>query len=173
MRPRAVNSTLLLLAATSVAGAIAADIVDPPKLDAIRDVPTKNAPVDGKDGVPHTGPFVPTDAEVDTEHPGLEGRLDDVTGEELPTTNDGVMFDKNRERAEEGTTGLAGGVTAKEKERKAEEAATGEKPVAQPESPKERPPLPHSEEEKIKDSPGGLDETLIPDVRRKTVREVM
>ncbi|KAF7545131.1 hypothetical protein G7046_g9633 [Stylonectria norvegica] len=141
-------------------------------------VPTKDAPVDGKDGKPHLGPFVETDnipkpapkagtksgtksgtkpgTETEPkELPILKGRPDDPTivdGKKIPETNDGIMFDKNREHAQEGTTGLEGGVTEKDKARKAEEGRTGEKVTTKPEAPKEQPPLPHSEEEKIRGS---------------------
>lgn len=124
-----------------------------------RGVPTKDAPVDGKDGKPHLGPFVETDAthanaESDSKDlPQLKGRPDDPTvvdGKKIPETNDGVMFDKNRVHAQEGTTGTEGGVSEKDKARKAQEGRTGEKVVTQPEAPKEQPPLPHSEEEKLR-----------------------
>ncbi|KAK7419413.1 GCR1-dependent translation factor 1 [Neonectria punicea] len=121
-------------------------------------VPTKDAPVDGKDGKPHLGPFVDTDGvkripETDQKSlPPLEGRPDDPTivdGKKIPETNDGVMFDKNRAYAEEGTTGLEGGMTEKSKAKQAEEDRTGEKAVTQPPPPKEQPLLPLGEEKKI------------------------
>uniref|UniRef100_A0A8H7N2H6 Uncharacterized protein n=1 Tax=Bionectria ochroleuca TaxID=29856 RepID=A0A8H7N2H6_BIOOC len=59
------------------------------------------------------------------------------------------MFDKNRERPAKGKTGTEGGVSEKEKNRKAREDKIGGKLQQQPESPKEQPPLPHSEEQKI------------------------
>lgn len=122
-------------------------------------LPTKDAPVDGRDGKPHLGPFVETEnvkrvAEVE---PVLKGRPDDPTvidGKKIPETNDGVMFDKNREHAEEGTTGTEGGVTEKYKAKIAEEDRTGEKTLTQPNAPKEQPPLPHSDEQKIRISNG-------------------
>ncbi|POR37574.1 Transmembrane protein [Tolypocladium paradoxum] len=120
-------------------------------------LPTKDAPVDGKDGKPHLGPFVGTDgATVDPDRqqlPPLKGRPQDPTyvdGKKIPESNDGVMFDKNRERPQEGTTGTEGGVSEKDKARKAKEGQTGEKALVQPESPKEKPPLPHSEEQKLR-----------------------
>jgi hypothetical protein len=122
-------------------------------------LPTKDAPVDGKDGKPHSGPFVETDSTISTggELDGealrpLKGRPNDPTmvdGKKIPESNDGVMFDKNREKAKEGTTGTEGGVSEKDKVRKAQEGMTGEKAVTQPESPKEKPPMPHSEEAKL------------------------
>ncbi|PNY23578.1 Transmembrane protein [Tolypocladium capitatum] len=120
-------------------------------------LPTKDAPVDGKDGKPHLGPFVGTDgAAVDPDRqqlPPLKGRPQDPTyvdGKKIPESNDGVMFDKNRERPQEGTTGTEGGVSEKDKARKAKEGKTGERALVQPESPKEKPPLPHSEEQKLR-----------------------
>lgn len=120
-----------------------------------RDIPTKDAPVDGKDGKPHLGPFVETDISTggDLSDLTLKGKPSDwktVDGKEIPESNDGVMFDKNRERPQEGTTGLEGGVTEKERTRKAQEGKAGGKLQTQPEPPKEQPPLPHSEEQKIK-----------------------
>lgn len=122
-------------------------------------LPTKDAPVDGRDGKPHQGPFVETEgktpASTDSKSPAVEsikGRPQDPTivdGKKIPESNDGIMFDKNREKAKEGTTGTEGGVSEKDKARKAQEGKTGEKAVTQPESPKEKLPLPHSEEEKI------------------------
>lgn len=121
-----------------------------------RGVPTRDAPVDGKDGKPHLGPFVETDSSSssgDQDLPPLKGRPDDymiVDGKKIPKTNDGVMFDKNRDRPQEGTTGTEGGVSEKDKTRKLQEGKIGGRLQAQPESPKEQPPLPHSEEEKIR-----------------------
>lgn len=125
-----------------------------------RGVPTKDAPVDGKDGKPHLGPFVGTEggsgsSSDDDNYPPLKGRPDDysiVDGKKIPMTNDGVMFDKNRDRPQEGTTGTEGGVSEKDKTRKAREGQVGGRLQAQPESPKEQPPLPHSEERKIQSS---------------------
>ncbi|GJN67433.1 hypothetical protein PLIIFM63780_004873 [Purpureocillium lilacinum] len=116
---------------------------------------TKDAPFDGKDGKPHLGPFVETDGTAtDSDNnglPPLKGRPHDPTvvdGKKIPESNDGVMFDKNRERPQ-GSTGTEGGVTEKSAARKAQEGKTGEKTFAQPEAPKEKPPMPHSEEQKL------------------------
>lgn len=169
------HSPLLLLLLPSLALALAPHaVVDveedanrlagealPPSLKGRQGLPTKDAPVDGKDGKPHLGPFVGSDTPGDTDHqdrPSLKGRPEDPTivdGKKIPETNDGVMFDKNREKPLEGTTGTEGGVSSKSKARKFEEGQTGEKVVTQPKSPKEVPPLPHSEEEKLpKDGTG-------------------
>lgn len=121
---------------------------------------TKDAPVDGLDGRPHEGPFVDvenlrsssttTDAKKDL--PVLDGRPKDPTvvgGIKIPETNDGVMNDPNRAEPKQGTTGTSGGVSEKDQVRKAKEGATGEKVENKPEAPKEHPPLPHSEQEKM------------------------
>lgn len=114
-------------------------------------------PVDGKDGRPHSGPFIETSAERDrkkaldapdelsehtehTEHIGPDGTV-------IPTSNDGVMDDPNRPGPKEGTRGTEGGITEKAKSGQ----LGGEKT---PDPPKEVPPLPHSEQQKI---PGGGD----------------
>ncbi|KAF6810236.1 upf0016 domain-containing protein [Colletotrichum sojae] len=122
---------------------------------------TDHAPVDGKDGMPHQGPFVDKDrdaekktADTDTKKglPPLKGRPSDPTvvdGKKIPETNDGVMDDKTRQKPKEGTIGTEGGVSEKDKARKAEEGRTGGKVDKRPEAPKEQPPLPHSEQEKI------------------------
>ncbi|RFU74582.1 family upf0016 [Trichoderma arundinaceum] len=159
------------LATNPAAGAVAsndkdsvpADVADAAILKGRLGVPTKDAPVDGKDGKPHLGPFVETDGTASTETKGekdlptLKGRPKDPTivdGKKIPESNDGVMFDKNREKPQDGTTGTEGGVSEKDKARKAHEGKTGEKLVNQPEAPKEHPPLPHSEEKKIEKGKG-------------------
>ncbi|KKZ60424.1 hypothetical protein EMCG_00710 [[Emmonsia] crescens] len=117
-----------------------------------------NAPYDGKDGKPHAGPWVETGAERDrkkakefpakeqslkpgssdppSEHVGLDGKP-------IPASNDGVMDDPNRQGPKKGTTGTEGGVSERSKDSK---VGTGKKP----DPPKEAPPLPHSEQQKIK-----------------------
>ncbi|TFB03227.1 GCR1-dependent translation factor 1 [Trichoderma ghanense] len=183
MQFRTKHSPLLLLLLPSIASALAtnpvagndkdsalaADVADPAMLKGRLGVPTKDAPVDGKDGKPHLGPFVETDGTASTETKGekdlptLKGRPKDPTivdGKKIPESNDGVMFDKNREKPQDGTTGTEGGVSEKDKARKAHEGKTGEKLVNQPEAPKEHPPIPHSEEKKIekgKDKTKGAD----------------
>lgn len=174
MKFRTRHSPLLLLLLPALANALSASIPDtnddsdasaafikgvdsvpPPTVKGRHGVPTKDAPVDGKDGKPHLGPFVGSETGKKSDHqdlPPLKGRPDDPTivdGKKIPETNDGVMFDKNRERPQEGTTGTEGGVSEKDKTRRLQEGRTGEKVVTQPESPKEQPPLPHSEEAKL------------------------
>lgn len=120
---------------------------------------TKDAPVDGADGRPHEGPFVDVENlrssstnDLKKDLPVLEGRPKDPTivgGIKIPETNDGVMNDPNRAEPKQGTTGTSGGVSEKDQVRKAKEGATGEKVENKPEAPKEQPPLPHSEQEKM------------------------
>ncbi|KAG5915230.1 hypothetical protein E4U42_000077 [Claviceps africana] len=116
----------------------------------------KDAPFDYTDGKPHLGPFVETDGRaVDKQGqklPKLKGRPDDptlVNGQKIPKSNDGVMSDKNRNRPESGT-GTDGGVSEKDKVRKEKEDKTGQKTITKPTAPKEQPPLPHSEERKLR-----------------------
>ncbi|OTB07299.1 hypothetical protein M426DRAFT_317984 [Hypoxylon sp. CI-4A] len=126
------------------------------------EIGTKDAPVDGKDGMPHEGPFVTTDKgrkKGDTSElvetkplPPLKNKPVDPTvidGKKIPESNDGVMDDPHRQPPKQGTTGTEGGVSQKDKARKAKEGVTGEKVENVPETPKEKPPLPHSEQEKI------------------------
>jgi hypothetical protein len=126
------------------------------------DIGTKDAPVDGKDGKPHAGPFVGSEKDQklktgaeDTESVLGIGKEDtselvSTTGGKTPVPNDGVMNDPDRELPKQGTTGTEGGVSEKDKARKAQEGQTGEKIEKRPDSPKEAPPLPLSEEAKIK-----------------------
>jgi hypothetical protein len=125
------------------------------------DVGTKDAPVDGKDGKPKVGPFVGSEKEQkpkavveDAESPlGITkddtSELVSPSGEKIPAVNDGVMNDPSRQLPKQGTTGTEGGVSEKDKVRKAQ-GQTGEKADKVPDSPKEVPPLPLSEEGKIK-----------------------
>ena len=126
-------------------------------------VGTKDAPVDGKDGRPHLGPFVETGAERDrkkAKESGDEATIskavpssiaggalsDDIS--KMPETNDGVMDDPNRTGPKEGTRGTEGGITEKSKDRK-EGQPDGAKPEKKPDPPKEIPPLPHGEQEGV------------------------
>ncbi|KAL1858327.1 GCR1-dependent translation factor 1 [Diaporthe australafricana] len=159
IRHRRAPLGLLLLSSLAATSALASSLESVPLNPATGSsskIGTKDAPVDGKDGRPHEGPF------VEVEHltsgsdlkklPPLEGRPVDPTivdGVKIPQTNDGVMNDPDRSQAKEGTTGTSGGVSEKDQVRKAKEGATGEKAENKPESPKEAPPLPHSEQEKI------------------------
>lgn len=126
-------------------------------------VGTKDAPVDGKDGKPHAGPWVGTDLDKkpksnsdskDTDSvvkkPGKKdsSELVGADGSKIPQSNDGVMDDPNREAPKHGTTGTEGGVSEKDKARKAQEGQTGEKVGKTPDPPKEARPLPLSEDTK-------------------------
>lgn len=118
---------------------------------------TKDAPIDGKDGKPHAGPFVETEAERDRkkakgsavdEEPAaapLKGPSSDQV--DLRPSNDGVMDDMNRPGPKDGTRGTEGGMSEKSREKKLGEEK-------RPDPPKEAPPLPHSEQEMMKDHLG-------------------
>ena len=127
-------------------------------------VGTEDAPVDGKDGRPHEGPFVETNAERGRKKAKENGDADVVkpptkdgtkgassaTASDLPETNDGVMDDPNRAGPKEGTRGTEGGISEKNKDGKGQDGQTsGSKGEKKPDPPKEAPPLPHSEQEKL------------------------
>ncbi|KAG8626934.1 hypothetical protein KVT40_005879 [Elsinoe batatas] len=140
-----------------------------------KEIGTKDAPVDGKDGKPHAGPWVGKD----TESKKKSGKLSDDNvpvpdsvkklekqlakgegkskGSRIPDKNDGVMDDPDRPSPEQGTTGTEGGVSEKSKKQKQKEAKTGEKLEKKPKAPSEAPPLPHSEQPPTKDS---MDESM-------------
>ncbi|THX77516.1 UPF0016-domain-containing protein [Aureobasidium pullulans] len=140
-------------------------------------VGTKDAPVDGLDGKPHAGPFVditpedkkkPVAVAEDLVKP-LPTSLSKLKGADakqfdaIPEKNDGVMDDVNRLAPKEGTTGTEGGVTERNKKDKAVQGQTGEKAEKKPETPKEAPPLPHSEQERMdKDSPEKVKDAINP-----------
>ncbi|TVY34966.1 GCR1-dependent translation factor [Lachnellula occidentalis] len=133
------------------------------------EIGTKDAPVDGKDGKPHAGPWVgsekdskkpdsdkPATKKEDAElvvdakkDPKKESTKVGPDGTKIPLANDGVMDDHNRAVPKTGTTGTEGGVSEKDKARKAQEGQTGEKVEKTPDSPKTAPPLPHSEQTKV------------------------
>ncbi|KAL9127661.1 MAG: hypothetical protein Q9217_003508 [Psora testacea] len=133
--------------------------VQQPAKPVVDGVGTKDAPVDGKDGRPHLGPFVETSAERDRKKAKESG--DDVpktpvkemskgaSSEDalkMPETNDGVMDDPNRTGPKEGTRGTEGGISEKTKDSKEEKKGDSEK---KPDPPKEVPPLPHSEQQSL------------------------
>ncbi|KAL4781809.1 hypothetical protein BJX76DRAFT_334437 [Aspergillus varians] len=113
-----------------------------------------DAPVDGRDGRPHAGPWVETNAERDRKKSGTVSGEEqprqvpksaehlESNGEPIPYSNDGVMDDRNRAAPKEGTRGTEGGVSEKLKGN----TYSGDK---SPDSPKEAPPLPHSDEQKL------------------------
>lgn len=124
---------------------------------------TKDAPVDGLDGKPHAGPFVDMAPEVKSSVKGAAAAATQTskavpTGLEklkeaipnIPEKNDGVMDDIDRLLPAPGTTGTEGGVSEKEK------AKSKQGPLVEntPPAPKEAPPLPHSEQERIKEQQG-------------------
>ena len=114
-------------------------------------VGSERAPVDGKDGIPKSGPFVETSAErkqkqsTDDDdyprHPQADLREfnDYLIGPTVPQSNDGVMDDKSRSGPKDGTRGTEGGISEKSKTKQNSDARK------KPDSPKEQPPLPHSE----------------------------
>ncbi|KLU93113.1 hypothetical protein MAPG_12052, partial [Magnaporthiopsis poae ATCC 64411] len=165
MRLRNPRSPLfLLLSSLAVSAALSVGKVDSTDKSLVGAPPstgTKDAPVDGVDGRPRQGPFVDIEnlrkdkeksGSSSKDLPPLKDRPKDPTvvdGKKIPESNDGVMDDKNRAQPKHGTTGTAGGVSEKDKQRKAKEGVTGEKVENKPETPKAAPPLPHSEQEKI------------------------
>ncbi|KAI9879187.1 MAG: hypothetical protein M1830_009262 [Pleopsidium flavum] len=143
-------------------------IPDAPLIATLKsEIGTKDAPVDGKDGKPHAGPFVETAAERERKKAkeSVEGKISTGTkplpkplnaphggvsyseDSKIPESNDGVMDDPNRVSPKEGTRGTEGGVSEKDRDRKAQEGQIGAKTEKKPDPPKEAPPLPHSEEE--------------------------
>lgn len=131
---------------------LSANLASKPGVDGIG---TKDAPVDGKDGRPHSGPFVETGAERDRkkakENSGdadIKKPIPEGVPIGAPETNDGVMDDPHRTGPKEGTRGTEGGISEKNKDRKATQL-DGAKPEKKPDPPKEVPPLPHSEQESL------------------------
>ena len=132
-----------------------------------KSVGRKDAPVDGKDGRPHKGPFIETEAQRDRKkakesgqeevlQPGVKPKPKDQSesqklvnnfDEPVPESNDGVMDDPNRIGPKEGTRGTEGGIS--EKSRGKKENLEGQLSEKLPDQPKEAPPLPHSEQEKL------------------------
>ena len=116
----------------------------------------KDAPIDGKDGRPHTGPFVETSAERDRKKKKEKGNDKKFSSSEkplsnpipsgTPDTNDGVMDDPNRKGPKEGTRGTEGGISEKSREKEGQLGIIGDE-GKKPDPPKEAPPLPHSEQE--------------------------
>ncbi|CAK7565244.1 MAG: GCR1-dependent translation factor 1 [Sporothrix epigloea] len=139
----AASATAAIVESALASGAaIAAPTAGAKKLDAA----VKDVPFDGKDGRPHEGPFVEIEKsrKADGEKTAMY-----IDGKKVPESNDGVMDDKNRVAPKHGTTGMTGGVSEKDKQRKAIEGQTGERVENTPETPKEVPALPHHEEEKM------------------------
>jgi Ca2+/H+ antiporter, TMEM165/GDT1 family len=133
-------------------------------------VGTEHAPVDGKDGMPHEGPWVQTESErkkqklkdsSDEEEVPVLTKKTTTSPTGLPQSNDGVMDDRNRKSPQAGTRGTEGGVSEKSKD--------GNPIDKKPEQPKEVPPLPHSEKEKMKSADGddGNEEEVTVEVETK------
>ncbi|OJJ44213.1 hypothetical protein ASPZODRAFT_71839 [Penicilliopsis zonata CBS 506.65] len=124
---------------------------------------TLDAPVDDKDGKPHAGPWVETNADRDRKkvmeaspdgHDKFESTVTSLDhlgsdGKPIPHSNDGVMDDPYRLGPKEGTRGTEGGVSGKLKDGIASTEKT-------PDGPKEAPPLPHSEQQKIPTTEDGI-----------------
>jgi putative Ca2+/H+ antiporter (TMEM165/GDT1 family) len=132
---------------------------------------TKDAPVDGFDGKPHQGPYVddkpiaskkgpggieelrpdtrkdPKDAKGPK--PALAKELSKEEWKALGDEDDSVMNDPNR-ASPKGNTGTEGSLSAKEKER-IEHEKTGTKVEKVPTPPKAAPPLPHGEQQHLKE----------------------
>lgn len=143
-----------------------------PGIDA--SIGTKDAPVDGKDGRPHQGPFIETNAERDRKKAKENGDDEPATTVDkapipekfkeasykdgwkidLPKTNDGVMDDPNRSGPKEGTRGTEGGISEKSRDGKTEGDSGLTKTEKKPDPPKEAPPLPHGEQEKLGEKEG-------------------
>jgi hypothetical protein len=123
---------------------------------------TEHAPVDGKDGMPHEGPWIETETDrKNQKSAGVDEEEAVYTSDktrpanEMPQSNDGVMDDPNRKAPDERNRGTDGGVSQRTKGGKAH--------GKEPEQPKEAPPLPHSEKERLAlasdDKDDSLDET--------------
>lgn len=121
---------------------------------------TEHAPVDGKDGIPRTGPWVETSAERERKKTKLtqgddEEEIFSTTDESfddsedpsrprIPQSNEGVMDDKSRSGPVEGTRGTEGGISEKSKTKDSADVE-----AKRPDPPKEQPQLPNSEMEKL------------------------
>ncbi|KAF2111710.1 hypothetical protein BDV96DRAFT_498969 [Lophiotrema nucula] len=155
-----------------VARAVAPDYSDVSTLPAASPTPgskgTKDAPFDGLDGKPHEGPFlddkptIPKGSDpsgIEEVRPGVTRISNSPTNQmtkeqwkDLVADGTGVMEDPNR-ASPKGNTGTEGGVSEKDKTRQDHEERTGEKLEKVPESPKEAPPLPHGEQERLNVKP--------------------
>ena len=194
LRQHPIPLSILLLQLLSLAhGTPQADVADVADRAFAREVPStatldtataqglaavgkKDAPVDGKDGLPHAGPFVETAAQRDRKKAQESGDDDSTTAvkkpgpsdsqtndgwnKAMPVSNDGVMDDPNRVGPKEGTRGTEGGISEKSRDKSG--GLNGAEKT--PEEPKEAPPLPHSEQEKLS---VGEDRVLKTDVESK------
>lgn len=181
-----VRSRQYLLGALSLLALIPSIVAVPPPADAAdakeidstfkagsksSPVGTEHAPIDGKDGIPKQGPWVETNAERerkkaktdldddDDDHdtrasPAELKKYKGSSGQRIPQSNDGVMDDKSRTGPVEGTRGTEGGISEKSKSKSKDTTASDSRI---PDSPKGKPPLPHSEKEKL-ESPDEIEE---------------
>lgn len=115
-------------------------------------------PPDGKDGKPHDGPFIETSADrdrkkaVSNNREQQSGPANELAAEEanfsdgktLPKSNNGVMEDRMGLGPNDDTRGLEGGVSSKSRNKAGAQSNF-------PEQPKEAPPLPLTEEEKLRE----------------------
>ena len=143
---------------------------------------TKDAPVDGKDGKPHAGPFVETEAERTrkkakesgdeevlalTKKPQAKEDVKLPASKDMPVMvekNDGVMDDPNRVGPKEGTRGTEGGISEKSKNKEGQV----EPPLDnKPDPPKEVPPLPQSEKDKLGKGDSSLEKDVKDDTKQK------
>lgn len=135
-------------------------------------VGTEHAPVDGRDGMPHEGPFVETGAErtrkkqmsYDNEVPLDKDTKKQYSDAEIPKSNDAVMDDRIRSNPAEGTRGTEGGISDKGKE--------GKPLDKKPDAPKDARPIPHSEMEKIADGDKKKDSEPVLEEDPKTILKV-
>ncbi|KAF2398293.1 UPF0016-domain-containing protein [Trichodelitschia bisporula] len=140
------------------------------------EIGTKDAPVDGLDGKPHAGPFVGSEGKKKPSNAveDLGGVKKPVAGSsrervlkdkwEVPPHDipDSVMDDRDRDAPKRGPTGTEGGVSEKDRDRKAKEKEAGGKIEKKPDAPKEAPPLPVSEEAKLRKGKGkGRNEKVV------------
>ncbi|KAF1920945.1 hypothetical protein BDU57DRAFT_30114 [Ampelomyces quisqualis] len=128
---------------------------------------TKDAPFDGQDGMPHAGPYINDEPSPTKKKPAIVedlGPKKTIVGPSKPPATDdtvldgdkSVMQDPNRKLAT-GNKGTEGGVSAKDKERLAHEDKTGEKLEKVPESPKEPPEHPHSDQQQLQGELAGTE----------------
>ena len=128
-----------------------------PKLDEItgtttrrkQEQGTKDAPVDGKDGKPHAGPFV--DA-LDSDEP-LKTAMDKSTNrKDKSSPEEGVMNDPSHAPPQKGTTGTEGGVSEKSKSKESQENETGRRKKQKPVAPKDADAVTHKEDDLSSDA---------------------
>lgn len=135
-------------------------------------VGTEHAPVDGRDGIPHEGPFVETSAERtrkkqlsdddDNEIVMDKATKGQYSGVEIPKSNDAVMDDRIRSNPAEGTRGTEGGISGKGRD--------GKPLDKKPDAPKDARPIPHSEMDKVADGERADSESVADEDPKKTLK---